>query len=184
MPERQTYMFMLWDKGLDYCLWYPYPSPLPSFPLKIYFFCLPLKITYNIAIPEDFHKILVYHWEIRKNYASVNSSPAQCPSWEGGGGGWGVLSAWAVKSPGVGGGEMRANAPSTVNTATFFIDCTVKKCRFKHFNVWFSVSSNVFLCNSTRILIKTWHRDDTHQFMDIKLLTLKLIEHCKVICYE
>ena len=44
---------------------------------------------------------------------------------------------------------------------------------------------NVFLCNSARILIKTSRRDDMHQFMVLeKLLTLKLIESCKVKCYE
>ena len=62
---------MLWNKGLDYIAYDI--CTLPSFPLKTYFFCLPLKITYNIAIPEDFHKILVYCWEIWENYASVNS---------------------------------------------------------------------------------------------------------------
>ena len=62
---------MLWNKGLDYIAYDI--CTLPSFPLKTYFFCLPLKITYTIAIPEDFHKILVYCWEIWENYASVNS---------------------------------------------------------------------------------------------------------------
>ena len=33
------------------------------------------------------------------------------------------------------GRKKRANAPSSVNTATFFIDRTVKWCRFKHFDV-------------------------------------------------
>ena len=74
------------------------------------------------------------------------------------------------KFPGVGtlelsnrpgwGRKKRANAPSSVNTATFFIDRTVKECHFKHFNVRFFGSINVFLCNSV-ILIKTSRRDDT-----------------------
>ena len=51
------------------------------------------------------------------------------------------------KFPGVGtlelsnppgwGRKKRANAPSSINTATFFIDCTVEQCHFKHFNVRF-----------------------------------------------
>ena len=59
------------------------------------------------------------------------------------------------KFPGVGtlklsnppgwGRKKRENAPSSVNTATFFIDCTVELCSFKHFNVRFFVSTNVFL---------------------------------------
>ena len=66
------------------------------------------------------------------------------------------------KFPGVGtlelsnplgwGRKKRANAPSSVNTTTFFIDTTVEQCHFKHFNVRFFVSINVFLCNSVRIL--------------------------------
>ena len=52
------------------------------------------------------------------------------------------------------GRKKRANALSSVNTATFIIDRTVEWCRFKHFNVRFFVSINVFLCNSARILIK------------------------------
>ena len=46
------------------------------------------------------------------------------------------------------GRKKRANAPSYVNTATFFIDRTVESCHFKHFNVRFFASINVFLCNS------------------------------------
>ena len=66
------------------------------------------------------------------------------------------LSGWGRKK--------RANAPSSVNTATFFIDRTVKECHFKHFNVRFFGSIDVFLCNSARILIKTSCHDDMHQF--------------------
>ena len=122
---------------------------LPSFPRSprgLTFFCLPLKITHNSANPEDFHKILVYHWEICENYASLNSSCAQAPPpppqqadpralvfflpWMANSWGWG-LSSWAVKFPGWG-RKKRTNALSSINTATFFIDCTVEKC---HFNV-------------------------------------------------
>ena len=63
------------------------------------------------------------------------------------------------------GRKRRANAPSSVNTATFFIDRTVEECRFKHSNVRFFVSINVFLCNSARIIIKTSRRDDMYQFV-------------------
>ena len=84
------------------------------------------------------------------------------------------------------GQKKRANAPSSVNTATFFIDCTVEKCRFKHFDVRFFVSSNIFLCNSARTLIKTpqRHVPVSGYNIDIKLLTLELIERCKVMCDE
>ena len=84
------------------------------------------------------------------------------------------------KFPGVGtlelsnppgwGRKKRANAPSSVNTATFFIDRTVKWCRFKHFDVRFFGLINVFLRNSARILIKTSRRDDMHQFMVLVLI--------------
>ena len=42
------------------------------------------------------------------------------------------------------GRKKMANAPSSVNSATFFIDRTVKKCRFKHFNVRFFVIARGF----------------------------------------
>ena len=57
------------------------------------------------------------------------------------------------------GRKKKANGPSSVNTATFCIDRTVEQYHFKHFNVRFFVSINVFLCNSA-ILIET-RRDDT-----------------------
>ena len=73
-----------------------------------------------------------------------------------------ALAFWDGKFPGVGtfglsnslgwGREKRTNSLSSVNTATFFIDCAVKQHYFKHFNVRFFVSSNVFLSNSARIL--------------------------------
>ena len=58
------------------------------------------------------------------------------------------------------GRKKRANAPSSVNTATFFIDRIVEYGHFKHFNMRFFVSINVFLCNNA-ILIKTSRREDT-----------------------
>ena len=82
--------------------------------------------------------------------------------------GWGLLS---CQIPRGGDKKKRANAPSSVNAVTFFIYYTVEYCRFsKHFNVRFFVSSNVFLCNSARILIKTSRRDDMHQFMVLVLI--------------
>ena len=63
-----------------------------------------------------------------------------------------------------------AKAPSSVNTATFFIDCTIEQCRFKHFNVRLFVLSNVFLCKSARIRVKTSRRDDMRQFMVLVLI--------------
>ena len=62
-------------------------------------------------------------------------------------------------SPGWG-RKRRANVPSSVNTATFFIDRRVEECHFKHFNARFFGSINVFLCNNA-ILIKTSRSDDT-----------------------
>ena len=63
-----------------------------------------------------------------------------------------------------------ANAPSSVSTATFLIDRTVKYHHFKHFNVRFFVSLNVFLCNSAEDLIKTSRSDDMQQFMVLVLI--------------
>ena len=65
------------------------------------------------------------------------------------------------------GRKKRANAPSSVNTATFFhwshhID--------RHIDLRFFVSINVFPCNSARILIKTSRRDDMHPFMVLVLI--------------
>ena len=71
------------------------------------------------------------------------------------------------------GRKKRANSLSSVNTATFFIVRIVKECHFKHFkhsNVRFFVSINVFLCNSARILIKTSRRDNMYQFMVLVLI--------------
>ena len=93
---------------------------------------------------------------IIKAYASVNSSCAQTPpphplslDWIPG---ISIFFASDGKFPGVGtlelsnplgwGRKKRANAPSSVNTATFFIDHTVEECHFKHFNVRFFVSIN------------------------------------------
>ena len=76
------------------------------------------------------------------------------------------------------GRKKRANAPFSVNTATFFIDRKVEKCHFKHFNARFFVSINVFLCNSA-ILIKTSCRVTTpvygfsirYKIIDIKIIS-------------
>ena len=83
------------------------------------------------------------------------------------------------------GRKKKANGPSSVNTATFCIDRTVEQYHFKHFNVRFFVSINVFLCNSA-ILIKSSRRETpVYGFsIVIKLLTLKLIVRCKDNCYE
>ena len=77
------------------------------------------------------------------------------------------------------GRKKRANATSSVNTATFFIDCTVEECHFKHFNVQFFVSVNVFLCNSVIPIIR--RLDDTslwcqfcYKLIDIKINSVKL----------
>ena len=56
-------------------------------------------------------------------------------------------------------GRKKRADPSSVSTATFFIDRTVEWCHFKHFQVRFFVSINVFLCNNATILIKTSRRD-------------------------
>ena len=111
------------------------------------------------------------------------------------------------KFPGMG-TQKGANAPSSVSTATFLIDRTVEQCHFKHFNVRFFVSINVFtlrlhtvttlpceqrllfarhliprkcsLCSQGMTTsISLWFFS-----IVIKLLTLKLIVQCKVNCYE
>ena len=74
------------------------------------------------------------------------------------------------------GRKRRANAPPSVNTATFFIHRTVEQCRFKQFDVRFFVSINVFLCNSARIIVKTSRRDDMHQFIFYQLKSPHLRE--------
>ena len=55
--------------------------------------------------------------------------------------GWQILGSGdscAVKYPEVG-TKKRANAPSSINTATFFIDRTIESCYFTHFNVQYFV---------------------------------------------
>ena len=105
---------------------------------------------------------LMKHWHSFLTYY-VNSSCAQAPPgwppginifwpWIANSRGWGLLSCQIPR----GGNEkwIRANVLFSVNTATFFIDRTaVELCRFKHFNVRFFVSINVFLCNDASILI-------------------------------
>ena len=122
---------------------------------------------------------LNYHTSIKTSQAilkclmhqSIPPAPRPPPGWPPG---ISIFFALDGKFPGVGtlelsnspgwGRKKRANALSSVNTATFFIDRTVEYCHFKHFNVRFFVSINVFRCNSAMILIKT-PRDDMHQFM-------------------
>ena len=108
--------------------------------------------------------------DFRFYYASVKSSCASLPradprafafffSLDGKFPGVGTLE---LSNPPGWGRKKRANAPSFVNTPTFFIDLTVEKCPFKHFNVQFFVSINVFLCNRARILMKTSRRNEMH----------------------
>ena len=86
---------------------------------------------------------------------------------------------WAVKSPGVG-TKKENKCPVPRQLCNIFIDRTV--------DVRFFVLINVFLCNGARILtILTTNRRHAPVYgfsTDIKLLTLKLIERCNVICYE
>ena len=82
--------------------------------------------------------------------ASVNSSCAQHPLPTGSPPGISLFFRLGWQIPGVGtpelsnppgwGRKKRANALSSVNTPTFFIDRTVESCHFKHFNVRFFVS--------------------------------------------
>ena len=121
---------------------------------------------------------------------SVNSTCAQPPPLPGWPPGIGIFWAldgkfpwggdfWAVKSPGVG-TKKENKCPVPRQHCNIFIDRTV--------DVRFFVLINVFLCNGARILtILTTNRRHAPVYgfsTDIKLLTLKLIERCKVICYE
>ena len=113
------------------------------------------------------------------DFASVNSTCAQPPPPPPGltPGELAFFFALDGKFPGVGilelanppgqGRKKRANAPSSVNSATFFIDRTLNSAILK---CDFFVSINVFLCNSARILIKTSRRDDMYQFMVLVLI--------------
>ena len=82
-----------------------------------------------------------------------------------------------------GGDERRGQMPGPPSTLQHFSLIAESN------SAGFFVSSNVFFCNSARILIlkKSSRRDDMPQFMvlivSLKLLTLKLIECCKTICY-
>ena len=85
--------------------------------------------------------------DLRSSFASVNSSCAQPPPSPATPPGISIFFALDGKFPGVGtlelsnppvwGRKKRANAPSSVKTAKFFIDRTVEKCHLKHFNVRF-----------------------------------------------
>ena len=100
--------------------------------------------------------------------------------------GWGLLS-WQIPQ---GGDKKRGRMPRPSSTLQHFSLISQSK------NAILSISMcdfcfNVFLCNSVRILIKTsrsftpQRRAPVYGFsIDIKLLTLKLIERCKAICYE
>ena len=119
------------------------------------------------------------------NYASVNIPAALSPHPRAN---HRTLAFFALagKFPGVGTLEVsnppgwerkkRANSPSSVDTATFFIDRTVEQCHFKHFNVRFLVSNNVFLCNSA-ILIET-RRDDTSLWFSHYVIAAMLADGC------
>ena len=111
---------------------------------------------------------------------------------------------WMANSRGWG-RKKRANAPSSVSTATFFIDRTVEQCHFKDFYVRFFVSINVFTlrlhtvttlpCKQRLLfarnliprkcsLCQQGKTTSVCGFLVIKLLTVKLIVQCKVNCYE
>ena len=76
--------------------------------------------------------------------------------------GWGLLSCQIPR----GGDEKRRQMPCPPSTLQHFsLIAQSNSAVLNFFNVRFFVSSNVFLCNSTRILIKTSCRDDMHQFM-------------------
>ena len=66
--------------------------------------------------------------------------------------------------------KKKANAPSFINTATFFIDTRSNSAVLSIFNVCFFCFNNVFLCYSARILIKTSRHDDMHQFIILVLM--------------
>ena len=66
--------------------------------------------------------------------------------------GWGLLNCQIPQ----GGDEKGGQMPSPRSTLQH---------DFKHFNVQFFVSVNVFLCNSARILIKTSRHDDMHHYI-------------------
>ena len=95
----------------------------------------------------DFHTNTVMHQSI-----PPAPSPPSPPDWPPGISifclGWQIpgVGTLELSNPPGWGRKKRANAPSSVNTATFFIDRTVKYCHFKHFNARFFVSVNVFLC--------------------------------------
>ena len=134
--------------------------------------------------------------------ASVNSSCAQPPPpppradpwalaffwpWMANTRGWGLLS---CQIPRVG-DEKRGQMPRPSSTLQHF--SLIAPSNNAVLNILmcdFFVSINSFLCNNARILMKTSRRDDMRQYaylgfsIDIKLLTLKLIEHCNVICYK
>ena len=69
------------------------------------------------------------------------------------------------------GREKRGQIPCPQSTLQHFsLIAQLNTAVLKHFNVRFFVSSNVFVCNSARILIKTSRCDDMHQFMVLVLI--------------
>ena len=83
------------------------------------------------------------------------------------------------------GRKKRANQPQSVSSATIFIVFIVEQCQFEHFNVGFFVSINVFFVIALGFKLRLHAMIiPVYGFsIVITLLTLKLIEHYKVICY-
>ena len=100
--------------------------------------------------------------------------------------GWGLLSCqipW-------GGAKKRGQMPRPPSTLQHFsLIAQSNSAVLSIFMCEFFGLINVFLCNSARILILKDFTPRRHALaygfsIGIKLLTLKLIERCKVICYE
>ena len=77
---------------------------------------------------------------------------------------WGLLS---CQIPGLGGGGGRGQMPRPPSTLQHFSLSAQSNSAVLNtlIKVRFVISSDVFLCNSARILIETSRRDDMHQFM-------------------
>ena len=104
-----------------------------------------------------YRKLTTYQQKCRKRvdvelmHQSIPPAPSKHPPPRFPGRPQGISTFFALDGnfPGVGtlelsispgwGRKKRANTPSSVNTATFFIDHTVEQCHFKHFNVRFFV---------------------------------------------
>ena len=82
-------------------------------------------------------------------------------------GGLGLLSCQIPQ----GGDEKKGQMPRPPSTLQHFsLIAQSNSASFKHFNVRFFVLSNVLLCNSAKILIKTSRRGDIYQFMVLVLI--------------